>query len=346
MLESIQDFIHDASVVNKYAVKTADYSMTVRDMIVCATATDAQVTITLPSVAAVRGKVFTIIAKGASVTYPVVIQDQDDARGWGELGGDISLTHAEDYVVLQSNGMGWQILGTSAYISTRKRVYKFEDQPLAVQSDGTAASGVAGETNILSFSDGNLQYTVKGTQTILCPQLGTGGLDIGMDQTDNDGLELTAGITSTSPAAFVVGTDKFYAKAQFSIATVAGTDDCAFGFRKAEASQTNLDDYDEMAAFNIISGDIKTETILNGGDTTTTDTTDDWADAETHELEVRVALDGTVSYLLDGLAPTAVAATAFEFDEGEIVVPFLFMLQATAAQTGAVILKHFEYGLM
>ena len=49
---------------------------------------------------------------------------------------------------------------------------------------------------------------------------------------------------------------------KFAIADVSDTDDCAFGFRKVEAYQANIDDYDEMAALNVISGDIKIETIL------------------------------------------------------------------------------------
>ena len=345
MLEGIKEIIDGTTGVTNYAVKTADYSMTVRDLTVSALATTKKVTISLPSVAAAKGKTFTIFAAGASVTYPVVVQDLDDARGWNE-NGDISLTHAEDYVVFFSDGMRWQILGTSAYIDPRKKVIKFETQPTATQSDGTIVSGTAGDINIMTLPGTSLTYIPRGTQTIVLPQLSTTGLNVGMDQTDNDGVEISAGITAISPAAFVVGTDKFYARLQFSIATVAGTDDCAFGFRKAEASQANLDDYDEMAVLNVISGDIKTETILNNGGTTTTDTTDNWADAETHELEVSVALDGTVSYKIDGATPTVVAATDFKFDAGEVVVPFFFMLQANAAQTGEVNLKHFEYGLM
>ena len=345
MLEGIKEIIDGTTGVTDYAVKTADYSMTVRDLTVSALATTKKVTISLPSVAMAKGKTFTIFAAGASVTYPVVVQDLDDARGWNE-NGDISLTHAEDYVVLSSDGMRWRLIGTSAYIDPRKKVIKFKTQPIATQTDGSIASGTSGETNVMVFPNANLEYVIKGTETLTVPALSTTGLNVALDQAVDEGLEISDGITAISPAAFVVGTDKFYARLQFSIATVAGTDDCAFGFRKAEASQANLDDYDEMAVLNVISGDIKTETILNGGGTTTTDTTDDWADAETHELEVSVALDGTVSYKIDGAAPTAVAATDFKFDADEVVVPFFFMLQANAAQTGEVNLKHFEYGLM
>jgi hypothetical protein len=101
-----------------------------------------------------------------------------------------------------------------------------------------------------------------------------------------------------------------------------------------------LDDYDEMAVLNVISGNITIETILNGGSTTSTDTTDNWADAATHELEVRVSAAGVVTYKIDDAAPTVTAA--FTFDAGEVLIPFMFFLQANGAQTGALNLIEFE----
>ncbi|MHA1288243.1 MAG: hypothetical protein ACTSPB_12640 [Candidatus Thorarchaeota archaeon] len=344
MLESIQKMIDDGLVKDKFAVKTADCTMTIRDRVVSASATTATVTLSLPPVSLAEGKIFTIFTTDANATYPVKIQNLDDSKNWSSQGGDISLTGPNDFVVLYSDGISWAILATSVLVDTRKIVQLFKVQPIAIQSDGTFASGTAGETNVMILPDMNFEYNIKGTQDIILPQLAATGLDVGMDQTDNDGVEFTVGISAISPAAFVVGTDAFYAKLKFSITTVAGTDDCAFGFRKAEAYQANFDDYDELASLNVISGNITLETILNGGDTTTTDSTDDWVDAETHELEVRVDIDGVVTYRIDGVAPTTTAV--FTFDDTEVVVPFFFMLQANAAQTGALVLKHFECGLL
>ena len=108
---------------------------------------------------------------------------------------------------------------------------------------------------------------------------------------------------------------------RWSIADVSGADECAFGFRKVEAFQANIDDYDEMACLNAISGDIKSETILNNGTTTATDLTapssGDWADGAVHTVKVMVSAAGAVTYELDGTAPTG--AVAFSFDVGEIV---------------------------
>ena len=220
---------------------------------------------------------------------------------------------------------------------------EFESRALTALAAGGAPLGATGSVNVLATEDNLFEYHIKGTQTILAPVLAAGGLDVGMDQTDNDGVEITQGITARSRAAFVVGTDAFYAKCKLSIATVAGTDDCAFGFRTAEAYQANLDDYNNMAALNVIAGDIKIETIDDNAATTTTDTTNDWADGETHTLEVYVGVDRAVTYKIDGVAPLVTAP--FSLDNGDTVVPFFFMLNANASQAGAILIQEWEVGL-
>lgn len=223
-------------------------------------------------------------------------------------------------------------------------IENFKQAPVAVKKDGAgAATGTAGDENLLFTGENLFEYHILGTQTIVSPVIAATGLNVGMDQTDNDGVELTQGITARSPGVFTVGTSPaFYAKCKFTIPVVAGTDDCAFGFRKMEAYQANIDDYDEMACLNVISGDINIETILNNAATTTTDTTDNWADAETHTLEVYVSAAGVVTYMIDGAAPTTTAA--FTFDDAEVVIPFFYMLHANAAQAGAVVLISWEVG--
>jgi hypothetical protein len=224
--------------------------------------------------------------------------------------------------------------------------YEFDraPRPIIAKSNGLGAStGTAGDENLYMWPGLILEQHILGTQTILFCGMTTTGLDIGsMDQTANDGMELCPGISSDHDQRFVVGTDAaFYAEAKIKVADVSGTDDLAFGFRKVEAYQANIDDYDEMAVLNVISGDINIETILNGGTTTTTDTTDNLADAGTVSLKVLVSAAGVVTYQIDGAAPTATAA--FTFDDGEVVVPFLYFLQDTDI-AGTVELIHWECG--
>lgn len=220
----------------------------------------------------------------------------------------------------------------------------FSSRVGTVLATGAATGGATGNVNLMNSRDLLWEYHVKGAgQTITTPVLEASGLDISLDQTDDEGAEYTLGITSRARTAFTVGTDEFYATMKFKIADVSGTDDCAFGFRKAEAYQANVDDYDEMAALNVILGAIKIETILNNAATTTTDTTNTWADAATKTLGVFVDLGGNVRYEIDGVAPTTTAT--FKFDAAEVVVPFFFFLQATTSP-GKVHLVEFNCGLL
>ena len=221
----------------------------------------------------------------------------------------------------------------------------FNVEPLCGAKVGAgAATGTGGDENLCRLNDSNWEYHMLGTQTIIAPIMGAGGLDINsLDQTANDGVELCLGINAANKGVFVVGTSPaFFAKMKFSIADVTGADECAFGFRKVEAYQATLDGYDELVSLNSISGDINIETIINAGANVTTDTTDNWADTETHELEILVSAAGVVTYKIDGRPPTTTAA--FTFDDAEVVVPFLYILNDTDV-AGAIILKEFECGL-
>uniref|UniRef100_A0A6M3KBW2 Uncharacterized protein n=1 Tax=viral metagenome TaxID=1070528 RepID=A0A6M3KBW2_9ZZZZ len=197
------------------------------------------------------------------------------------------------------------------------------------------------------YPDG-LQFAFhdKGIQTLREPAVAATGMDYAYDQTSDDGWEwclepvTTKGIEGITK--FTVGAAAFYAKLRFSIADVSGTDDCAFGFRKVEAFQANLDDYDEMATLNVISGNITIETIINAATTVTTDTTDDWANLGIHTLEVYVSKAGAVTYKIDGVVPTT--TKAFSFDTSEVVTPFMFFLNA-ADLADSLILEELEYGL-
>lgn len=212
--------------------------------------------------------------------------------------------------------------------------YQYENWktvPITAAKAGGATSGTA--VNVLYTKNLSLEYAPKGTQTILAPVVvsvseGVSALNIAMDQTDDDGVELCPGILNSNPMAFKIGEDAaFFVRVRFSIGDVSGTDDCAVGFRGVQAYEANLDDYENMAVLNVISGNINIETVLADASTVTTDTTDNWADGETHELKVLVSNAGVVTYQIDNAAPTVTAA--YTFTDALYVVPFMFFLNAT-----------------
>jgi hypothetical protein len=83
-----------------------------------------------------------------------------------------------------------------------------------------------------------------------------------------------------------------------------------FDFAKVDVHRAAIDDCDEMAVLNVISGDIYIESVLNNGTTSSTDTTNNWADTEIHSLKVLVSKAGAVTYKIDGVAPSTVASSA------------------------------------
>jgi hypothetical protein len=207
-------------------------------------------------------------------------------------------------------------------------------------------TGVTGDINIASFRRLSASIHVKGTQAILAPFANStnGTLFIEQDQTDDDGVEYIFGQfnTALNPLGVTVnaatGKDRF-ARLKFSIADVSGTDDCAFGFRKFQTLTANIDDYTDACVLNVISGNVKQETILNNAATVTSATLGTWADGATHELKAVVTNAGVCTLFYDGVA----VGTPFQFDTTDPLVPFFFFLN-DADVAGAVEFIEFEAG--
>lgn len=238
-------------------------------------------------------------------------------------------------------------LGTDA----PKHQYTFEDfrqDPIAVKRLGAgAATGTAGDRNLLGFGHNQFEYHIKGTQTIVAPVLTAVGLDIGMDQTDNDGIEITQGILARHEHAFTIGTHgPFFFRVKVKVEDASGCDPLHIGFRKAEAYQAAYTGYADYAYLGLVGGDnpskIQTETEVGGGGTVTTDTTLTCADGATKDLKVRVDGKGQVTYFVNGVkVPISVAYT---FTAALVVVPSLFFLHG-ADVAGVVELIEWECGL-
>jgi len=243
---------------------------------------------------------------------------------------------------------------TPPKLSTEMRKYSFctfQGQGAYNKADGfSAPTGVAGDLNygIIPCDIGGvlpIEWHVKGTQGLLAPTHSLTGLDISLDQTDNDGAEYYfGGNTTRGKHAFTIGGPAFFGRLKFKIADVSGTDDCAFGFAKVQTATANFDDHTDGAVLNVILGDIKIETMLNNAATGTVDTTQDWADAATHTLEVQVGQDRYTRFLIDDAFPT-VNKTNFLWDVDDVVIPILFFLQATTTP-GIVELLEFECGYL
>ena len=83
----------------------------------------------------------------------------------------------------------------------------FQVNPVTAKVGGGAATGTAGDNNVLYTAFGQYEWNVIGTQTILAPSLDAFGLNLVQDNTAGDGIELCMGQTSLSPMAFTIGSD-------------------------------------------------------------------------------------------------------------------------------------------
>lgn len=206
-----------------------------------------------------------------------------------------------------------------------------------MDNDGTVYTGATGET--IGMHSGRAQYecyqAAVAAAAVVTPFQSADGLEL-KPVAAADALEISNGTTALSRAAHVVGSfvdpDKeVYFKIKMKIDDISDVTEIFCGFRKAEAYQADPDSYDEMAAFNIGKdgdGQIEIHTILNNAATAETDTTEtDWADAGEHTLEIRVKNNGVTKFYYDGAEPTV--TTAFTFDSGEVILPFVHMNSET-----------------
>lgn len=237
---------------------------------------------------------------------------------------------------------------TDALRKGKYAYYSGDSQPSVSAPNGYGdPTGTTGDINRALFPGTfqlRSQYHVKGTQTLLAPLLDvTDGLDVSQDQTDNDGVEhLFGALGAAGTFAYVVGTDNPFIRIKFKIADVSGTDDCNVGFRKSEAFQANVDDYADAFWINVNLGDILQESMVGGAATVTTDSGQNWADGEVHELEVKVIGRRGTAWL-DG-SPLA-GVPEYNFTNALTIQPFFFFLQATT-NPGKVWWREVEIGLL
>lgn len=208
-------------------------------------------------------------------------------------------------------------------------------QPLLHAGNGYGApTGSDTDENVAvipGFPPLELAYYVNGAATVLGPavDLTNGYLVASLDGAASEGVEYVPGgaVTAHNPLATVVGTDKpMFLRLKVALETVANVAEFGVGFRKAEAFQAGIDNYDEMAAFNVQAGDVEIHTILNGADTVEVDTGDDMADGVARTLEVWL-MGRTLRFFVDG----AQYKSTFQFDSGEVVIPFIHVLNGGGA---------------
>ena len=216
------------------------------------------------------------------------------------------------------------------------------DQISMLTSTNLVAAGTSLLVNHIYAPSGN-KFAWAGIvgQTIL-PSIVATGLDIGGDQTDNDGAELWSHFSGADGRPFIVGSDPaFFFECKFIIGDVSGTDTLLCGFRRAEVNLATLASYADYAGvgFNTAADPAALKLIseINGSAPASypVDTTQTLADATAITVRVNVSAAGVITYLINGAAPTVTAAATF--DNGDPVIPFFHFLNSSDLANSVVI---------
>ena len=99
---------HYREVPDKFVEPVANYQMRTFDYVVRPDADvgSGPITITLPSVADARGRIYTFLARDADGTNTVTIAHKGDSEGWS----NVTLNNTGEKCVLYSDGVSWFVL--------------------------------------------------------------------------------------------------------------------------------------------------------------------------------------------------------------------------------------------
>jgi len=258
----------------------------------------------------------------------------------GDTTGASSLTLSAGTGEITVNGTVKEI--DAEFLSRSGDDVTFHANPICMLSGNAPAlpTGATGTVNLLGFPEMTMEQFVLGAgQTIIAPVMDATGLLVSGDLTATEGFEYNFGAAlATSRHTYTIGTSAaFFLEWRFTVADVTGAESIMLGFRKTEANNATLTSYTDYALIgldNVTSpGNVVISTELNSGGTTNTNTTDAWADGETHTLGVYVSAAGVVTYTVDGVAPSVTAA--FTFDNGDTVAA-IFRLMHGAGAPGTI----------
>jgi len=195
------------------------------------------------------------------------------------------------------------------------------------------------------------EFRIDGAQASPFIVDAAGALDIDNDGAANEGVEIVIAPTSAVVGALVdVGTSPAkYFQVGFTIASIDGADNYGVGWRLAAAyvDQMVVATINTGATFlwDDALGNCVITTQDDGADGTDEQTTCDLSDAE--EIHVRIEVSTAGAFAFYHAATEAALATATALTEtnatgvaaaGDMLVPFIFMEQDTAADTEIKIL--------
>lgn len=204
-------------------------------------------------------------------------------------------------------------------------------------------SGVAQSENYVQFGNGfTAHYQPITTATGVALYNTATGMVLNSDANAGEGVEVSAPTYTSSQKQFVVGQQAASVYVKANIDDVTGLNPYWVGFRKKAAYGPTFADYTDYAVIGLgnATGDIYTFRSVNATGMTGVDSGSNWADNETHTLEVNVDINGVVTYRLDGYGVTGYASATF--DAGDVMIP-VFGWAQQASDIGTVFEKELAF---
>lgn len=263
---------------------------------------------------------------------------------WVDNGTGSSTSNLTGFGTFQANFI--KLIGRLSMINPSSIIIGNETKPICQGGTTGLPTGTSLDENVIYLGNNQTtHYFPLGTATIVALTADSTGILCVLDATNGEGVELSAPTWSTSSKNATVGQLAFSIYTRITIDDVSGLNPMWVGFRKQAAANATYTSYTDYAFIGLgnATGDIFTSTELNGGGNTNTDTTQNWADGETHELEVRVDINGAVTFFIDGYKPTT--TQTFTFDSGDVLIPvFCYALQTADIGTPALAQATFTTG--
>lgn len=214
----------------------------------------------------------------------------------------------------------------------------FKVPPIFAKKGGGALAGTTGFSGLMwlagSYAKGQnantiipLEYFILGAgQTIVAPVQTAVGLDIGMDQTSTEGIEIAGGVLTRGLLNAIAGDNALVIRAKVKVEDASGAGLLQAGVRRAEAFQADWNDYLDLVSIGIKGtanpNTIMIEKILNNAATAEVDTTMTWADNAEKSLTVILqGGDRKVLFQVNDAAPTV--TTTFTADDDDPFIPFI-----------------------
>jgi len=211
---------------------------------------------------------------------------------------------------------------------------------------GAAPTGANGDINLMYMQDGCLmEQFIIGTQTIIAPRMTANGLNISLDQTDDEGQEISFGMRSNAKHVYTIGTSAaFFAEATIYVGDLSGCEPLLFGFRKVQANNADYTNYTDFYCLGLNNATSATNVTvagqINGAGITLQDTGDAWGgDGTAQTLKVLVSASGVCTAEVGGVAVSTPLAQTF--DNGDEIAFFCHFLHDTdlAGEVGLQNLK-------